>query len=65
MADFTSLFRFATNTDKILIVVGTICAIAMGVALPSFAILWGNMTDNFKEQGSIEDAAKNIMFNFI
>jgi ATP-binding cassette subfamily B (MDR/TAP) protein 1 len=65
MADFTSLFRFATTTDIILLVVGTICAIAMGVALPSFAILWGNMTNKFGDGGSIEDAAKDIMLSFI
>jgi ATP-binding cassette subfamily B (MDR/TAP) protein 1 len=47
MAPFTSLFRFATKADVILIVIGTICAIAMGVALPAFAILWGSMTDKF------------------
>ena len=47
MAPFTSLFRFATKADVILIIIGTICALAMGVALPAFAILWGNMTDKF------------------
>jgi ATP-binding cassette, subfamily B (MDR/TAP), member 1 len=47
MAPFSSLFRFATKADAILIIIGTICALAMGVALPAFAILWGNMTDKF------------------
>lgn len=65
MAPYSSLFRFATKTDIILIVVGTICAIAMGVALPAFAILWGNMTNKFGDSGTIEDAAKDIMLQFI
>jgi ATP-binding cassette subfamily B (MDR/TAP) protein 1 len=47
MAPFMSLFRFATKTDIILMVVGTICASVMGVALPAFAILWGNMTNSY------------------
>jgi hypothetical protein len=28
-------------------VVGSIAAVAMGVALPSFAYIWGQMTDAF------------------
>lgn len=65
MADFTSLFRFATKLDVTLIIAGTICAAAMGVALPSFAILWGNMTNKFGDKGDIENAAKDIMLSFI
>lgn len=53
MAEYLSLFRFATKQDIILIVIGTICAMAMGVALPAFAILWGNMTDKFGDSGAI------------
>lgn len=41
------MFRFATRTDYILMILGTICASAMGAALPSFALLWGNMTNSF------------------
>ena len=60
-----SLFRFATGTDTILIVIGSICAAAMGVALPSFAILWGNMTNNFNNSTEMENAGKTTMLNFI
>ena len=66
MADFTSLFRFATNQDILLIVIGSICAAASGVALPAFAILWGDMTDSFgKGSDELENAGKGIMLNFI
>jgi ATP-binding cassette subfamily B (MDR/TAP) protein 1 len=41
------LFRFANKTDYILMVVGSIAALAMGAALPAFALLWGSMTDSF------------------
>ena len=60
-----SLFRFATGSDIILIVIGSICAAAMGVALPSFAILWGNMTNNFNNSAEMEQAGKTTMLNFI
>ena len=60
-----SLFRFATTTDVILIVIGSISAAAMGVALPAFAILWGDMTDSFGDSAQMEEAAKKSMLNFI
>lgn len=28
-------------------IVGSIAAIAMGVAMPAFAYIWGSMTDSF------------------
>jgi len=31
----------------VLIIVGTIAALAMGTALPAFSLLWGDMTDSF------------------
>ena len=65
MVSFCALFRFATCTDVILMIIGTICAMAMGVALPSFSILWGNMTDKFNSPTEIESAAKGAMLNFI
>jgi len=50
MVGFLSLFRFASTSDIIFIIIGSICAAAMGVALPAFAILWGDMTNKFKHQ---------------
>lgn len=47
MTNFTSLFRFATPTDVFLIIVGSLCAAAVGVAIPMFVVLWGNITNNF------------------
>jgi ATP-binding cassette, subfamily B (MDR/TAP), member 1 len=62
---FSQLFRFATKTDYILMAVGTICACAMGTALPSFALLWGNMTNSFSDPDKMVDASWGVMFNFI
>ena len=63
---FFSLFRFATGFDYFLMVLGSIAAIGMGAALPSFALLWGNMTDSFGQGGqAMVDAAFNSMLQFI
>lgn len=58
------LFRFAKKADIILMVVGSIGAAAMGVAMPSFALLWGNMTNSFGS-GDLVGSARNIMLDFI
>lgn len=44
---FCQMFRFATKFDIILMICGTIGAIAMGVAFPAFAYIWGDMIDSF------------------
>lgn len=46
-------------------IIGTICACAMGTALPAFALLWGQMTDSFDNFDEMVESAKNIMFQFI
>ena len=48
---FFHLFRFATKADITLIIIGSIAALAMGAAIPAFALLWGNMTDSFGKGG--------------
>lgn len=42
-----SLLRFATKTDIILMVCGGIASCVNGIALPMFALIFGNMTDSF------------------
>lgn len=64
-AGYCELFRYATQTDYILMAVGTICACAMGTALPSFALLWGNMTNSFGDSSQMVEVSRGVMFNFI
>lgn len=45
--------------------IGTICACAMGTALPSFALLWGNMTNSFGDNDKMVGTSREVMFNFI
>ena len=65
MTSFKSLFRFATPTDNLLMIVGSICAAAVGVAIPMFTVLWGDMTNHFQSAADMEQASKGIMFNFL
>jgi hypothetical protein len=45
---------------------GTIGAAALGAAMPSFALLWGNMTNTFSNSDSdLVQASKKIMIDFI
>jgi ATP-binding cassette subfamily B (MDR/TAP) protein 1 len=46
--------------------VGTIASLAMGAALPAFALLWGDITDAFSIGGdTMVNAAKSVMYKFI
>eukprot|EP00898_Chlorokybus_atmophyticus_P004111 jgi/Chlat1/4700/Chrsp3S05626 len=44
---FFQLFRYADNTDKLLMLLGSIGAILAGATMPSFAILFGRLSDSF------------------
>lgn len=47
-------------------ILGTIGATAIGTAMPSFALLWGNMTSTFGNSDSdLVAASKTIMIEFI
>ena len=48
------MFRFATCCDVVLMVIGTIAAMAMGTGIPAFAYLWGQMTDSFAADAELE-----------
>lgn len=62
---FLQLFRFATKADIILIIIGSIASLAMGAAIPAFALLWGQMTDSFAKGGDeMVNKARDIMFIF-
>ena len=44
---FRFQFRFSTGWDKLAMVMGTICAMAHGAALPAMIVVFGDMTDLF------------------
>ncbi|XP_008297780.1 ATP-dependent translocase ABCB1 [Stegastes partitus] len=50
-----TVFRFADSLDKLMIVVGTVMAMANGTVLPVMFIVFGDMTDSF-----IQDAADHM-----
>lgn len=59
------MFRFATKADIILIIIGSIASLAMGAAIPAFALLWGDMTDSFAEGGdAMVNKARTTMYIF-
>lgn len=43
--------RYATTKDKVLMWIGALAACANGAAFPSFAIIFGGMTDSFAADG--------------
>lgn len=65
MTSFFRLFRFADKTDKTLIIFGILGTIIMGLEMPIFNLLWGNMTNVFDESDDVlVDQARTLMFEF-
>lgn len=46
-------------------IAGTIGASAMGASMPSFAYIWGNMTNSFSDANSMVDRSRETMLIFI
>ncbi|CAI7642787.1 unnamed protein product [Penicillium glandicola] len=46
---YFGLYRYASRTDLIIILVSTLCAIAAGAALPLFTILFGSLATDFQK----------------
>eukprot|EP01135_Chromosphaera_perkinsii_P011481 Nk52_evm6s2415 gene=Nk52_evmTU6s2415 len=44
---FLEMFRFADGKDKLLMVVGSVGAVASGAVLPLFSLIFGQMIDDF------------------
>ena len=59
------LFRFAERRDFLFMGLGTFCSIAVGAALPFFSLLWGNMTDAFKEPDSMVRMALDVFVQYV
>ncbi|XP_021745208.1 ABC transporter B family member 11-like [Chenopodium quinoa] len=64
---FYKLFAFADSTDKVLMTVGSIGAIANGVAMPLMAILVGDLVDAFGQNQNTKDVihvVSKVSLNF-
>ena len=63
--NFTSLFRFATSSEIVLMVIGTICSMLMGTSIAVVALLTGNLVDSYSQQGKAVEEAKRNMLLFV
>ena len=54
---FCELFRFADTTDKILMIIGSVCSVIMGAALPLFYFITGDMINTFNEGDDVQSLA--------
>lgn len=52
MVPYKELFRYATHSDKLLILIGIITSAGNGVMMPMFSVIFGNMTDAFSGEDS-------------
>ena len=57
------MFRFATGCDYVLMILGSIGALAVGASMPAFAYIWGLTTDSFNKN-SIVDSSRQTMYYF-
>ena len=61
---FSPQFRFGTGSDKLLIILGTVVAMAHGAALPLMIIVFGDMIDMFVDRDVFAQALDDIWGNF-
>nr|XP_043635409.1 ABC transporter B family member 21-like [Erigeron canadensis] len=65
---FYKLFSFADSTDYILMIVGTIGAMANGVSMPLMTILFGDLINSFGENQNndeVVDAVTKVALKFV
>lgn len=53
-------FRYSSCLDKLLMIVGSLLAIAHGSSLPIMMIIFGDMTDSFVSSGGTNGPGKNL-----
>ena len=57
---FHKLFSFADSTDVLLMIVGTIGAVANGAAMPLMTVLFGNLVQSFGGAQDIHEVARRV-----
>ncbi|KAF4076001.1 hypothetical protein AMELA_G00225410 [Ameiurus melas] len=63
MVGVFEIFRFADSVDILLMLVGTIMALANGAVLPAMVIVFGDMTNSFVEDSILEGLPPNFTLN--
>nr|UOU03320.1 ATP-binding cassette subfamily B1-2 [Brachionus rubens] len=60
LVPFLQLFRYATYTDFLMIVVGSLGSIGSGISFPIMLLFFSNIIDSFTEYGSLIDCNTNF-----
>ena len=58
----SELFRYRSKSDKVLFGVGLFASVLTGLAMPSFVILLGEVTNSFDPTSSASDTLEEIEF---
>lgn len=56
---FSDLYRYATPTDKLSLVVGVLCACVNGSLFPCMALVFGDAISSFTADGGVDSDAIN------
>ncbi|KAM3350711.1 hypothetical protein ACQJBY_023039 [Aegilops geniculata] len=64
---FTGMFRYADRTDQLLMLVGTLAALANGVSQPLMTVIFGDMIDAFggATTGNVLHRVNKAVLNFV
>ncbi|GJP35341.1 hypothetical protein CLOM_g19843 [Closterium sp. NIES-68] len=66
---YWQLFKFADKWDILLMVVGSVCAVGLGMAMPMISLLFGELTNAFGQNSSdvnkLMDAVTSVALKFL
>ncbi|CAK8684913.1 unnamed protein product [Clavelina lepadiformis] len=63
--NYTEIFRYADSLDYFLLIIGTIAAGIHGAALPVMFIFFGDLTNDFVQFGSLQNANLTANLTFV
>ncbi|KAJ2718505.1 hypothetical protein GGI07_005726 [Coemansia sp. Benny D115] len=65
MVSLLQLFRFSDTIDKVLMVIGTVCACGAGVAMPLMTIIFADLTGKFLGFNEINDMSNQAARDYL
>ncbi|RLN82976.1 hypothetical protein BBJ28_00011307, partial [Nothophytophthora sp. Chile5] len=68
LVPMSELFSYADGTDKLLMFVGTVGALAAGLSQPIQIVLYGDVFNSFNPRDTttdIEESVKGVVLNFV